>query len=75
MLVLASRCAYCRGTWCYENDDAKLYDRPVMAIPAALTAASTHSRSFMEMGGTPASSGFGLVGFVSPLAAFKCWQR
>lgn len=44
--------------------------RPVMAIPAALTAAiSALTIPLWEMGGTPASSGFGLVGFVSPLAA------
>ena len=46
--------------------------RPVMAIPAALTAAiSALTIPLWEMGGTPASSGFGLVGFVSPLAALS----
>ena len=45
---------------------------PVMALPAALTAAiSSLTIPLWEMGGTPASSGFGLVGFVSPLAALN----
>lgn len=45
---------------------------PIMALPAALTAAiSSITIPLWQMGGTPASSGFGLVGFVSPLAALN----
>lgn len=45
---------------------------PIMALPAALTAAiCSVTIPLWQMGGTPASSGFGLVGFVSPLAALN----
>lgn len=45
---------------------------PIIGLGAALTAAiSSLSIPFLGMGGTPASAGFGLVGFVSPLAALN----
>ncbi|ABJ58126.1 PTS sugar transporter subunit IIC [Lactobacillus delbrueckii] len=45
---------------------------PVIGIPIALTAAiSTLSVPILGMQGTPASGGFGLIGAVSPLAAYN----
>ena len=45
---------------------------PVIGIPVALTAAvSTLSVPMLGMQGTPASGGFGLIGAVSPLAAYN----
>ena len=45
---------------------------PIMAVPLAICAAiSSISVPLLEMGGTPGSAGFGLVGFVSPLAALN----
>lgn len=45
---------------------------PVIGIPIALTAAiSTLSVPILGLQGTPASGGFGLIGAVSPLAAYN----
>ncbi len=45
---------------------------PIIGLGAALTAAiSSLSIPLLGMGGTPGSAGFGLVGFVSPLAALN----
>ncbi|MGO2795721.1 MAG: PTS sugar transporter subunit IIC [Lactobacillus delbrueckii] len=45
---------------------------PVIGIPIALTAAiSTRSVPILGMQGTPASGGFGLIGAVSPSAAYN----
>ena len=44
--------------------------RPLIAVPMVLTAAvSALSVPFFNLVGTPASSGFGLVGLVGPIAS------